>query len=228
MSDDTPPTNETPELPPTLPFDDFAQKIYLEEIQRHSMRGIRAARRLGKAVGILMQLHSPGGPVLTADEQEGTHQYAFDNAETLVSEAAMVAQLLWPDTRKGPGETREACKRRKAYANERGSKLRQILDVRNDSPINAKALRNSIQHFDERLDAVTMDLPRIILRDNIGPINMISGMEGLENMHLHHFNPEDGRYTILGDSASLPDVAQELQTILQRIETAFRERGQSL
>ena len=107
-----------------------------------------------------------------------------------------------------------------------GATLRQLLGVEDDSPIRAKALRNSIQHFDERLDAVTMDPPRIILRGNIGPIDMISGIQGLEDMHLHHFNPADGRYTVLGDSVSIPDVSEELQTILLRAATALQQSNE--
>lgn len=215
-----------PELPPALPFDDFAQEVYLEEIQRRCGRGLRAARRLGKALAILTQPNTDGGPALSPQEHQRVHENAFDFAEAVVSEAAMVAQLLWPDTRKGPGETRAACKRREAYANQRGATLRQLLGVEDDSPIRAKALRNSIQHFDERLDAVTMDPPRIILRGNIGPIDMISGIQGLEDMHLHHFNPADGRYTVLGDSVSIPDVSEELQTILLRAATALQQSNE--
>lgn len=220
-------TAEASELPSPLPFDEFAQEIYLQEVLRRCGRGMRAAKRLDKAVALLMQQRNPGGPSLTGDERERIHSSAFENSEMIVSEAAMLAQLLWPDIRKGPGETPEECRRRKAYGEARGVKLCQILGVADESPIRAKALRNSIQHFDERLDAVTMNPPRIFLRNNIGPTDMFNGIKGAEGMHLHHFDPADGRYTILGDSVALPDVVRELKVIYDRSQEGLQRLHES-
>lgn len=210
-------------LPPPLPFNDFAKGIYLEEIHRRCLRALRAGRRMHRAITILMQAGAPGGPAIGFEERQRVHSNAFDHAEAVISDTAMVAQLLWPDARPGPGESGEEFKRRKAYARERGSALRQIIGISGDSPLRSKALRNSIEHFDERLDKVTMDPPRLIMRNNIGPIDMIDGIEGAEAMHLHHFNPEDGRYTILGDSVSIPEVIQALQSLSIQVEELARQ-----
>lgn len=227
MTSTTPESADKPPLPDVLPFDDFAMGRYLDEIQRHVGRALNAARLMDKAIAMRRSLgfNVPPSPSSNAEGQR-LHEKAFDHAETVVSETAMVAQLIWPKTKNGqmgPGETKPERDQRMKFAEGRGAAIREALSVPEDSPIRSRALRNSIEHFDERLDRLMMYPPRIILRNNIGSKDMITGIEGLEEMHLHHFNPEDGQYTILGESVSLPDVTRALQA-LDRQVVAAKER----
>jgi len=80
----------------------------------------------------------------------------------------MIAQLIWPKTKNGqmgPGETKPERDQRMKFAEGRGAAIREALSVPEDSPIRSRALRNSIEHFDERLDRLMMYPPRALPLD---------------------------------------------------------------
>ncbi len=135
----------------------------------------------------------------------------FVNARAVANAAAMISKVLWPgQMRRSSGEDEQQFDRRKQLAENRGPALRKVLGVSDDSPLKNRAVRDAIEHFDERLDRRLSSPDRNIVLNSLGPPNMIH-MEGVtEPFYLHHYDPQTTEYTILGDSMSIAEVEKAL------------------
>ncbi|MGL0927407.1 hypothetical protein ABMX86_23060 [Vibrio vulnificus] len=73
----------------------------------------------------------------------------FDHLHNIALQAASVSRYLWPSK---SGEN--------SIHKKRALKLRQALEITDDSPLKNRKLRNQMEHFDERLDNyLAQDIP---------------------------------------------------------------------
>lgn len=82
-----------------------------------------------------------GAIAMMADQQ----REIFDDLELLLSTWARLSLLLSPTDGKSEASV---------FARDRGTLLRELLQIDSDSPLLGRDLRNSWMHFDERLDAI--------------------------------------------------------------------------
>jgi hypothetical protein len=98
--------------------------------------------------------------------------------------------------------------------------LRHSLGVSDDSPLRDRSLRDYFEHFDEKLEAwYAKSERRNFVGRNIGPANMIQGLNEAERFH--HFDPTTGIVTFTDKSVSLPALVAEIERIrpIARTET---------
>lgn len=191
-------------------YDDHAAEQYLRELVQQASAGIMAAQATRMAAL---------GAAVAGD--------VFVNARAVANAAAMISKVLWPgQMRKASSEDKQQFERRKQLSEVRGPALREALGVSNNSPLKNRAVRDAIEHFDERLDRRLSSPNRNIILNSLGPLNMIHIEGETEPFYLHHYDPETTKYTILGDSMSIAEVenafihlfnaAMQEQAIIQR------------
>jgi len=129
--------------------------------------------------------------------------------QAILISASNASKLLW-----GAGSTdREAAELR-----ERRARLRASVGITDESPLNSRRVRNSFEHFDDRIEKwFAKDERHIYLGRNIGPPNMIH-IEGQEPTHFGHFDPATSIVTFWDRSAELNPIVREAEEILRRLE----------
>ncbi|GAB3587731.1 hypothetical protein [Calidifontibacter terrae] len=188
-------------------LDDHARSVYLQEIIQQASAGVLAAQAT---------FHSALG-----SQSAGA---LFHNARGVANASAMVSKLLWPSSpRRGEGEDAAQFQRRKALAQVRGPELRELLEVAEDSPLQNRRVRDAVEHFDERLDRRLSSPDRNIMRDSVGPPNMIHFAEATEPFYLNHYDPASTIFTILGDEVNLHEMHAHLSRLLEAAMGAMQD-----
>lgn len=187
-------------------FDDHAAAQYLREVIQQASAGLFAAQ----------------ATYLAAIGSEAAGDLFF-NARGVANAAAMVSKLLWPSVpwKRGSDEDLDQFERRKRLVVERGPALRQILEVPDESPLQNRAVRDAVEHFDERLDRRLSSPDRNIMLNNVGPASMIHFEGAREPFYLNLYDPETTNYTILGDTMNIREIEAALMALLQ---AALREQ----
>lgn len=187
-------------------FDDHAAQQYLRELIQQASAGMMAAHATRLAAA---------GAEVAGD--------VFVNARAVANAAAMVSKLLWPgQMRRGESETPNGFACRKQLAERRGPALRGILGIPDDSPLKNRAVRDAIEHFDERLDRRLSSPDRNIVLNSLGPPNMVHMEGATEPFYLHHYDPQTTTYTILGDEMRISEVETAL---IDLFNAAMREQA---
>ncbi|BCN51953.1 hypothetical protein RE9425_03430 [Prescottella equi] len=114
-----------------LNFTSGRRSIYLREIVLYGGISAMAIEQLEAAVAT-----HPADASARRDQQV---KIAAGVQQVLYS-AAMVSKFLWPISKSD-------------WASARAAGLRDCLSVGDDNPLNSRAVRDSIEHYDERLDA---------------------------------------------------------------------------
>lgn len=116
---------------------------------------------------------------------------------TLLSAAAIVSKILWP-TRDGDPQ--------------RGQELRRMLDVSEESSLRSRAVRNSLEHVDERLEAWDAEYPDGPFVDTyIGDPAHAPGTPLPPEAYLRAFDPEAQVLMFRGDRIELAPIISELR-----------------
>jgi hypothetical protein len=117
-----------------------------------------------------------------------------------LTHCAAISRFFWPPSSAG------------SVASERAEKLRVKYNVDQTSPLANRALRNALEHFDERLD-------NWVLQNPVGPIAatpIIADESIIENGFGHAFkviDPVNDVYIILGERFEFGPVATEVVRI---------------
>lgn len=120
---------------------------------------------------------------------------SFAAAQTLVSAAGLVSKLLWPILPKDGNPAREA----------RGLALREAVGVPDDSILKTKNVRNSFEHFDERIDAYFAAGHINVVDRNYGPKSGIV-IGGAEPLYWRHLDPETNTIGVMSRDLVLEEV----------------------
>ena len=129
----------------------------------------------------------------------------LDCLQNIVNQSGAISRYFFP-SRDGVKETGQ-----KTIHRDRGKYLSKVFDVKDDSPLMNRALRNSIEHFDERLDLYLQDgivgyiFPSLILP------------EPEESDVPHHifraYYLKDGIFQVLGERYKIQPIVDEIARI---------------
>ncbi|WKX02058.1 hypothetical protein Q3O43_29735 (plasmid) [Rhodococcus aetherivorans] len=130
-------------------------RVYLHEIV---MFGRISERAITQLEAVLVMPNT-----LVSKEAAEEQQTAIAaSVQQILYASAMVSKFLWPilDKKK---------EKEKAFATARGARLRELLGIDTDDrthPLNSREVRDSIEHYDERLDAfVAKDYNTFVFND---------------------------------------------------------------
>lgn len=117
----------------------------------------------------------------------------FSGAQGILTAAAQISKLLWADT------GRDWSAERIAFAHDRARALRDV--IRPDTLLQQRAVRNAVEHFDERLDHLFYTDPKANVMDwNVMPKSMIS----IDNGNwLRNLDPTTMTYSALDKDVDL-------------------------
>ena len=131
----------------------------------------------------------------------------FYSSHAFLTHAGNISKLLWPDKR-----TRNDWP--KSY--NRGSELRRILKIPENSPLKDRTLRNHLEHYDSRIDEWVLTSQRHNYVDQfLGPISQIGGVEISDIMR--HFDYNTYTLSFHGDSYDLLSTEKEIIKLLNQI-----------
>lgn len=152
-------------------MDAFLQGVYVTEIKSQCEFALNAAGQLNQA---LQRMH---GDNSTVDSRKFFHREVFRQIHSFLTHASNVSRLLWPPVpAKKQTETEEVYRARLSAIDkvQRAEILRGLYKIQDVSPLKNRALRDHLEHFDERLDEWRRtSANRNIANDLIGPKNMI-------------------------------------------------------
>jgi hypothetical protein len=130
--------------------------------------------------------------------------------------------MLWPilPFQKRKTESKEEFAERRGFMDERGRELRDALSVEESSVLRERAVRDHLEHFDERLDERARSGRSGWILNNIGPL---SSMGFAKRDLLRWFDQSSGEFIMQGDSVLIPRLAAELQRILDTLPERHRQ-----
>jgi hypothetical protein len=132
----------------------------------------------------------------------------FFYAQAFLGAAGNVSKLLWPQSPKIPG---------------RGERLRELLRVPDDSPVEPRTFRNHFEHFDERLEDWAMASRNKVFVDfNVAPAGGIVGPDPADFMR--NLDPNTLTLTFRGETYELGSVERALRDIQKVAEAKLNER----
>ena len=132
----------------------------------------------------------------------------LDELQNLLVQAAAVSRYFWP-----------------ARANHewRGAQLRRAFAVGDDSPLRSRELRNSIEHFDERLDMfLEEDMTGHVLPEYVGHLEESTGVP----VRLFRaYYVDKGIFELLGQRFDLQPIAEAVHAVHRRLTDMERTGG---
>lgn len=138
-------------------------------------------------------------------QSPGTDGVWFGLQSILIS-ASNASKLLW-----GAGRTDKEAQ----ALHEARRPLRESVGVDDSSPLNSRRVRNSFEHFDERIDDwFKASENHNYVGRNIGPPNMIVIDGAPPDDHFGHFDPSTSVVTFWDRSAELNPIVGEAEKIL--------------
>jgi len=137
--------------------------------------------------------------------------FVLNHLQNAIIHAGAVSRHFWPTKGKGAAA-------RKTQA--RGALLRRQCEIKDDSPLADRRLRNAIEHFDERLDAYLANgIVGIILPHYVGQSIEQSGIPG----HIFRaFYTDSLVFEIIGERYEIPPLIDELQRLEGALEAKNR------
>lgn len=183
-------------------MDDFQTGVYVKELFNQCQSAFFAADDFNAA--------------LTSEQNRPasvTVGRAFTAIQGLLSAAAMVSKMLWPNppsvgTDGKPLDEEQQALRQ--WATERGRVLRQPLGIKAMPILERRAVRNSLEHFDDRLDKWLMEGSRCVIDRNIGPRDSLVVVDGETPRHLRLIDPTRGTVSVLADEIVINDLVNAL------------------
>lgn len=190
------------------------QQVYMQELRSQCVIAIQAGKDM---VGLM-----EGAYVDTLfggySEQSVRFWYAL---QSFLTAAANISKLLWPRTRKSKSETQLECDARIV----RGAKLQQLLGIEHDSPLKARALRNNIEHLDERLDTWAESVSasedsELSVRLILAGSAPIFGLDPKRCFLL--FDASNYHVTFAGEEFEILPISWAVHEMMNRLDTADR------
>jgi hypothetical protein len=138
------------------------------------------------------------------------HVEIWASVQALLVAAGIASRLLWPTAPKSQA---------------RGRALRQMLAVADDSPLVSRRIRDSFEHFDERLETWADEIrrgpqPTVMGDSNVGPL---ASIEGADPRHfLRHLDHTTWTLYFRGGRYELIPVARELVRLVGAASDALK------
>jgi hypothetical protein len=135
---------------------------------------------------------------------KGVNQIAFwYTVDAMIGAMARAGDILWPAQKRGESK-------------KRGKFLREIWGLSDDSILADKAVRNSFEHYAERIDTWAGRPDRIFVDSVIHDGN--SGVHGVEALDTaRSYDRRTHTVTMFGDSFNIQEAVEEIEMLLQTI-----------
>lgn len=148
-------------------------------------------------------------------EREEEYPYAgvdtrelLNQLQNFVLHAGAISKYFWP-IRKGHEE--------------RGDQLRMAFHVSDQSPLKSRALRDAMEHFDEKLDRyLGKGIVGYVLPEYFGPKPSDAGVP--EHLFRAYF-VDTGEFQLLGESFEVPPLVDEMKRVHERLEELSSNGG---
>lgn len=140
-------------------------------------------------------------------------EYFWYSLQAFLISVGNISKLLWPSP---PGRGKQR------IIPDRGEKLRESLDVPEDSCLQSRKLRNHFEHFDERLEkwANPARLAHSLIDSNLLSSDLFGG-EAHHSM-LRNFDPERRIVTFSEDRYALQPILDEVDKLWRRASVQVR------
>lgn len=149
--------------------------------------------------------------LLLESPPRSTHSI-FGAAQAIMTAAAQMSKLFWADL-----DSRWTEERRE-FAKSRAKYLRRALKP--DELLSMRKVRNSIEHFDSRLDDLLIATPDINIADlNVAP----EGAIRIGGVFLRHLDNENLTLKVLDVEANLIEVMTAMNGVAERAEQWLEE-----
>jgi hypothetical protein len=169
----------------------YCEVFYLESVAYTAGRAVSAFLRFDETL-----LKKSGNDQIVAAVQEA------------LTHVAALSRFFWPA-------------RKSALSNARGKRLRESFGITEESPLQSRALRNALEHFDERLD-------EFLLEEHVGyffPSAMVDDASLSEETIGHIFrlvDPTTSQFVLLGTAYSF----KELRAVAENIQSIANKRSE--
>lgn len=190
---------------PTSVIQPMFEAFYLESMLFNSRSALTSFQQLSD---MLAEGH------WAADDSQTDNRWVemLDALQNAVSRSAALARYFWPVRDGKSGEHKR-----------RGSQLRQVFAVTEESPLRGKNLRDSLEHFDERLD-------RYLASGIVGHIlpNYVGHAPASRDIPLHVFRAyyvDTGVFETLGEQYQILPLADEILRLHAILERSVDEGG---
>lgn len=143
------------------------------------------------------------------------NQSIFDSIRMALQFSANVSKVFWPSD--------------SSTARERGRRLRQLTGIADNHALKSRALRNHVEHMDERLDNWTANSPRPFLAIEQA---LYADMQSLPNIQeiidstVVVYMEADNSVHLFGERFSLADLQTHVLDIQNRISTGLTQSFQ--
>ena len=179
------------------------------------------------------------GPAAKAgdwDLSRTLQQEVFRSIHSFLTHASNVSRIFWPGRpRKNRNESEHDYTARLESIPKliRAATLREATGLSPDHVLRKRALRDHLEHFDERLDNWSATSARHnYVQDTIGPANAIVGIDETDMMRW--FDPTTNTMRFRGEvydlqelTAAVEQIGQTCVAAIERIEQEDRERRRS-
>ncbi len=132
----------------------------------------------------------------------------LNHLQNIVVQGAALSRYFWPV--------------RKEYER-RGDFLRRALGITDDNPLKSRDLRNSIEHFDEKLDQYFFaGIVGYVLPQYLGPLPTDNGVPS----HIFRaYYIDIGQFELLGKRYEIEPIAKEIQRLHEALMKCDKEGG---
>jgi hypothetical protein len=136
-----------------------------------------------------------------------TNENQLSAIHEALGHAGSLSRFFWPSGLGGRG-----LKSRKDLRNARAKKLREAFGLTDNSPLKDRRLRDSLEHFDERLD-------EYLLTNDVGdffPDALIGDAKVADDRATHVFklvDPESSCFVLLGEKYFFQEIQKEVSRI---------------
>ncbi|MCE4268210.1 hypothetical protein [Rhodococcus globerulus] len=164
----------------------------------------------GRAMSLSLEQYSEAREAFVSHTQAPglSNDRCFLAAQSILTCAALVSKVLWTSSRaKDAGNERDR------------AELRMALGITSLPALKSRRVRNSIEHFDDRLDNFFSNAEgsSTIAERIIGPIDTIT-VGDIPVRYLRHLDLDDDTFTVLEDSVSLGDLTEAVDEVARKAE----------
>lgn len=191
-------------------MDDFLKGVYVSEVKKQCEFGLAAVKYLNYA---LQQINNRE---LAGEERQFYHSEVFRQIHSFLTHASNVSRMFWPPSPKQKkNETAEDYENRLQKIDKvvRGRVLKLEYGLDDSNPLKNRALRDHLEHYDERLDHWRNNsVNRNIVSDTIGPPNAIVGPAETDMMRW--FDPTRKVFKFRGEEYDLQSIVTSIDQLL--------------
>ena len=198
-------------------MDEYVKRIYLLEVATQCQFATNAVTALNNLLPKWEGITRNGD----VNMQTTLHHEIFRTIHSLMTHASNVSKLFWPAPpryRKGESDTDYQSRCSTTPKLVRAAELRNVLGLpENGHVLKSRALRDHLEHFDERLDHwQATSVRRNYLHDSIGSKEKLVGFDDADFMRW--FDPVKKLMLFRGESFDIQEIVNGIDDIFSKLE----------